>query len=142
MIIARRLLFLLYKSTVIKFNDSDKSKWVSEYTQLFISFDKSLLKIHEQEFIGKLYVARKLLKKFLITRRMPIVSTRFKLSEAFIRKTRSHTITLISYLSEDRSHTDKYKLYRRLWTLSVLSVCEKPKYVYLTIFFDSKHWSM
>ena len=80
----------------------------------FISFDKSLLKIHEQEFIGKLYVARKLLKRFLITERMPIVSTRFKLSEDFIRKTRSHTITLISYLSEDRSHTDKYKLYRRL----------------------------
>ena len=90
---------------------------------------------HEQEFIGKLYVARKLLKKFLIRERMPIVSTRFKLSEAFIRKTRSHTITLISYLSEDRSHTDKYKLYRRLWTLSVLSVCEKPKYIILILFY-------
>ena len=72
---------------------------------------------NKQEFmavIRDLYVALDLLKNFPITDRMFIVSTRYKFSRNFIRKMRSHPITLISYLSEDRSHTDKYKLYRRL----------------------------
>ena len=64
--------------------------------------------------IRELYVTLEQLKKFPITERMSIVLTRFKFSITFIRKTRSHLITLIFYISEDRSHTDKYRSYRRL----------------------------
>ena len=103
----------------------------------FISFDKTkaywkyMNENNKQEFmavIRDLYVALDLLKNFPITDRMFIVSTRFEFSGNFIRKIRSHRITLIFYISEDRSHTDKYRSYRRLWTLSVSSVCEKPNY--------------
>ena len=76
------------------------------------SIENTLTKNKEQDFmrvIRELYVVLDLLINFPITDRMFIVSTRFKFSRNFIRKSRSHPITLIFYISEDRSHTDKYR---------------------------------
>ena len=75
--------------------------------------------------IGELYVALELLKNFPITDRMFIVSTRFMFSRNFIRKNRSHPITLIFYISEDRSHTNIGRI--RAFELYQCDVCEKPK---------------